>query len=114
MNGAPKGCDCRLKGPALCAAEQGCGGEVWQTGPVGHVEAGARVDLIAGGGVVMLGESVDDLTAGCFLFGPRGAGPVEQKTLAADLAADVADVVGDFAENLHGMEEPLKKGLQCL
>jgi len=92
-----------LDGPALGSAEEGGGREVWDSRPVGDVEAGAGVDVFGLGGVVLLGEGVYDLAAGGVLLSAGGAGPVDEETLAADFAADIADGVGDFAEYLHSI-----------
>ena len=61
------------------------------------------MNVLGVGGMVLLRKSVHDLTAGRLLFSTRGAGPVNEKALAAHLTADVTDGVGDFAEYLHGM-----------
>jgi hypothetical protein len=46
-------------------------------------------------------ECLDHLAAGGLLFGVRGARPVDEEALSADLATDVTDGMGEFAENLH-------------
>ena len=85
-----------LEGPGFCAAEEGCSGEAGDAGPIGHVEAGAGVGLRGVGGGVMKFERLDDLTAGGFLFGARGARPVDEKTLSTNSAADITYGIGDF------------------
>jgi len=90
-------------------AQQRGGGEVGKAGPIGYVEAGARMDAFGGGGVVLPGKSFDDQATRRVPFRTGGAGPIDEKTLAADRAADVTFGVGDPAENLHGMGNLAKK-----
>ncbi len=86
-----------LKRPALGSAQQRGGGEVGKAGPIGYVEAGARMDAFGGGGVVLPGKSFDDQATSRVPFRAGGAGPIDEKTLAADRAADVTFGVGDPA-----------------
>lgn len=51
---------------------------------------------------MLFGKGVNDVLAGSVLLCAGGAGPVHEETLSTDFATDVADGVGDFAENLHG------------
>jgi hypothetical protein len=95
------GRDWVLDGPAVGSAKEGCGGETGEPRPVGHVETGARVNLLRRGGMVLLRKCINNMASGRFLLGAGGAGPVDEEALTTDLATYIADGVGDFTENLH-------------
>jgi len=93
-----------LHGPVGDAAEEGGGGEAGGAVPAGDVEAAFGVDGFAGGvGEVLLVERLLDEAEGVVTLGRGSAGVVEAEAFAAGSAVEVGCVVGEFAENLHGV-----------
>jgi len=91
-----------LQGPVFSSAEECSTGVTGAACPLGDVEAGFGVGVLSLGGAVVEFEGLEYLASCRLLLGPRGAGPVNEKSLSTDFAANITHGIGKLAENLHG------------
>jgi hypothetical protein len=80
-----------------CAAEDGSGGELRLSGPVGDIEGGLGMGSMRGRLRVVQAKSLLYLGAVVVLFSAGETLPIKKKTLAADRAENIRNAVRWFA-----------------
>jgi hypothetical protein len=71
--------DPALNRPMIRPAQKRCRREAGDAVPLGDVEAGAGMNLVGRGRIVVFGESLDHLAAGGLALALRGARPVDER-----------------------------------